>query len=741
MGKTFHTNENISDGWKVLMYKLSVFSARPSSKSLLQKLPPSIFPCNFPPKLPSMRYTLALLSLIVCFLPKQHFAQTSDKDTLRLQLAPVTLTATRMNIEQERSPLAVSVVGSPLIQQGLQQLSLDESLGRIPGLFALNPDNFSQDLRISIRGFGARAAFGIRGIKLLVDGIPESTPDGQAQVDNLDLGILDRMEVIRGPSAGLYGNAAGGVISLRTEDAPEDLFVQARTSWGSFGFQQYQIKTGQQVGKFNYLIHANHTRTEGFRDQSGMKNTLITAKVRMDLDSLSTLRLLLSYVDSPQADDPGGITADQAAENPMQARDRNVQFNGGETVQQGRVGLVYTRNWQGHHQFQSKVYHTFRDFSNRLPFENGGIVNLDRAFTGGGLSYQYTGALGALPYRLRTGIDIENQRDDRQRFNNLNGIQGEQSLSQLEKFFNLGAYVQQELQLASVFALHASLRFDVVRLEAEDAFLSNGDDSGDLSFERLSPMVGLVYDVSPTSHLYGNLSTSFETPTLSELSANPDGSGGFNGALSPQKALNYEVGWKGTAGGRLAYELALFSIELRDELIPYELEAFPGRTFFRNAGRSRRNGIELSLDYVLAAGLRANVSYTYSDFTYTDFTVDGEALDGNQLPGLPKHAAFVGLRYQTPQGFYGNLQVRHRGALFTNDANTVEESAVSIAQVRAGMHWDLAFGYIEPYAGINNVFDVDYSSNVRINAFGSRFFEPAPGRNYYAGLTLHWGKR
>ncbi len=656
------------------------------------------------------------------------------------EISPVELTASRWKELNTRSHLAISSISKDKIQRGQQQLSFNESLNYIPGLFALNPGNFAQDLRVSIRGFGARAAFGIRGIKLLVDGIPETTPDGQAQVDNLDIGLAERVEVVRGPASGLYGNASGGVISVTTEEPTEDPFTELRLSWGSFGFQRYQLKTGQQLDKFSYIVHGSYTASNGYREHSEMENYLFNGKFGYQFDSLSTLTLLLNYVDSPLSNDPGGINLDDVNEDRRQARLRNVVFDGGEELTQGKVGLVYNRDIHPQHSIQIKLYHIFRDFANRLPFESGGIVQFDRSFTGGGAWYQYTGNFLSVPYRLLSGVDIEWQGDDRARFNNLEGETGERVFDQKEIFQNIGVFVKQQWDLTQFFSLSANLRFDNIRIEAEDSFLSDGDDSGTQDLQAISPMAGIVYSPREELSIYANVATSFETPTLSELSNNPTGGGGFNDDLEPQRANNYEIGVKGIINATFAYELALFHINVNDELVPFELEAFPGRNFFRNAGESRRNGLELLLNYRIKPGLTTYLTYTFSDFVYTDYeTTEGNFAD-NRLPGIPKHMLFSEIRYQKNEGWYGLIQMRYNSPLYADDANETLDSGYIVANVRTGFLKKLNTIILEPFLGINNITDSQYTANIRINAFGGRYYEPAEGISIFGGLRVRWGK-
>ena len=474
----------------------------------------------------------------------QSETEDTEADTLRFELRPVTVTASRLDGADLNVPVAVSVLSRYRIQGGQQQLVLNEALAAIPGLYTMNSENFAQDLRVSIRGFGARAAFGIRGIKILVDGIPESTPDGQAQVDNIDLGFINRAEVIRGPVSALYGNASGGVISFSSSEPPISPYMDGRLSTGDFGFQQIQLKAGQQRGPISYVMNFSRNQADGFREHSAMKNSVVNGKLRWEIDPNLNFTFLTNYAESPLANDPGALTKDQVAENRSSARDRNVQYNSGESVSQFRIALVAEKKFAPHQTLQARVYFTTRDFENRLPFENGGQVQFNRLFSGSSIIYFSSGLILGIPYRLSAGMDLEDQQDDRQRFDNLEGVRGDKVLDQLEKFRSIGAFIEEELSINKVTKVTVGGRFDGIDIDAQDAYLEDGDASSSRTFTVMSPLLGVVHTLSTGINVYSNIATSFETPTLNELSNNPEGGGGFNADLRPQLATNYEIGIK-----------------------------------------------------------------------------------------------------------------------------------------------------------------------------------------------------
>ena len=648
----------------------------------------------------------------------------------------VMVNATRVVKEAFNLPTAIGVVNQQQIQLAQQQLGLDESLTRIPGIFLQNRYNFAQDLRVSIRGSGARGSFGVRGVKIFVDGIPNTLPDGQGQFDSVDISSIGQIDVLRGPSSALYGNASGGVINITTEPAPEKPYLEARTAFGEYGYAKSQIKTAGKSGRWDYLLSASYMELDGYREQSHAENKNFNSRVRIQLDETSDLTTLINLFDSPVSDDPGGIDAAAVKADPRQARNLNVRFDAGEAIEQQKLGVRYRKSLSDESEIIARSYVLWRDFENSLPFFDGGIVQFDRTFFGGGLQYTNTTALLGRDNRITIGIDYDMQEDDRKRYNNNDGSRQALVFAQREEVTSLGVFVQNELALSDTFELTAGLRYDQITFDVEDKFITDGDDSGNRDLDSVSASLALLWRLVDEVNLYASLGTSFETPTTTEF-ANPLG-GGFNQSLEPQEAMNYEIGAKGiSATGRFNYDVALFSIKVEDELTPFELAQSPGRTFFENAGQSSRHGLELALGVELMQGLDAALAYTYSDFEFDRFSdANGARFDGNQIPGIPKQLLHVSLTYLHQTGFFAEADTLFVGHFYANNANTAETKSYRSANLRLGWKFQLDGVELTPFVGVNNLTNEDYPSNVRINAFGGRYFEPAPGRNVYGGLSI-----
>ena len=658
------------------------------------------------------------------------FAQIDSLKTIKLK--DVEVSVTRYDHPINSSIWSVSKLNFKDSQKQMQQLYFSDYLNGVPGLFTLNSNNFSQDLRISIRGFGSRAAFGIRGIKLLVDGIPETTPDGQGQIDNLSLGSIESVEVIRGPASILYGNASGGVISIQTQSELDRNYLKTGITMGAYGMQNIQIGAGIKKDKTSLILLANRIKTNGYRIQSGFESSGLNARIKHRFNQKAELNVLLNFTDSPIAEDAGGLNFEATQIQRFQARDRNVQFMTKEAVQQFKSGISFRQQLNSKFSFSTYGFYATRAFDTSLPFEFGGQVELDRLYFGQGSQLSFQGGT-SLRHQVQLGYSWASQSDHRKRFMNKQGVRGGLTLDQDENFDALGFYLLDELSFGN-FKIVAGFRFDTNKLEALDKYLANGNDSGSLSLNAWSSSLGVNYQLNEKQYLFASSGTSFETPVLSELSANPRGVGGFNTDLSPQKARNTELGFR-SIGQKSQFEIVLFNTLTKNDLVPYELEVFPDRNFYRNAGKTKRSGVEVSYSLKRSNYLETKISYTYSDFTYESFEKPNGDFSGKQLPGIPKHLVFVQSNFTK-----GNWKVifnsRFQSSLFADDSNEAKEDAyllsnanMSYGIVRENVVWT-------PFFGINNMWNSIYNDNIRVNAFGGRYYEPAPTRHIYAGVRL-----
>jgi iron complex outermembrane receptor protein len=647
----------------------------------------------------------------------------------------VVVRSTRIEQADILVPLAVSVVGERDIQLARQQLGIDEALNRVPGVFFQNRYNFNQDLRISIRGFGAQAQFGIAGVQLTVDDIPVTTPDGTAQVDDLDMGSMGRIEVVRGPSGALYGTSAGGAINMYTEEPADDPYVEMRAMVGEFGTGKYQAKASGSSGRLGYLASVHYLNADGFRDFARTEATVFNTKLAYEVDDTLQITAVAAGVHSPRAQDPGALTPSELDAGPRdRARELNVVCDVDEAVDQYRGGVVITKAFSDVHSVRVRGYGLTRDFDGNLPCPFVGHSAFDRRFLGGGVEYAFTGELAGRPLRLVTGMELTDQEDDRQGHDvSADGVRGDQNEDQFELVDTVSVYALAELAIRDDLLLTAGGRFEDIEFALDDNFLADGDNSDDVSFSEFTPMIGLTYMARDWLNLYASVSTSFETPTFAQL-GDPDGPG-INAAVDAQTATNYELGIKGLVGSNTRYGVAVFSIDLEDQLVPFELN---DDVFYRNAGESSRNGLEVALEHRFSPAWSASLAYTLNDFQFEDFTAAGVELDGNENPGVPKNQLFLEVAYVRPDGWYAFADVLHVGRFYADDVNSpgARVDDYRVANARFGRY--LGMGTLEAnvFLGVNNLLDEDYFSNVRLNQTFNRFFEPAPGRHFYGGVAL-----
>lgn len=681
-------------------------------------------------------------SLLALCVPLVGFAQTDPAEER------VIVTATRIEKPLEQVPAAITLVEQDTIQLYRQQLALDESLTRVPGVFMQARYNFARDLRVSIRGFGARANFGIRGVKIIVDGIPETLPDGQGGVDGIDLAATSQIEVLRGPSASLWGNAAGGVINITSELPPEDGFAEVRLTGGQYDFQKIQFKTGSQGEKLGYMVSVTDSEYEGWREHSLMENTQLTGRFNVDLGNDRELISVLSYTDQPRSDDPGAVNAAQAAANPRAAFANNLVFNAGESQEKTRLGFVYNTPLADGHNLQARTFIVDRTFSGVLPTANSGIIDLDSGFLGAGLTYSFEGSLGNRPNTFMVGFDYERQDDDRLRFNNAGGgVRDEWNFNQNENVESRGLFLQNDIGLTDAVTLSFGVRFDEIEYDVTDFCFAtpgcvdpDGDSSGTVSVDDTSPMLGVTFNATNRTTFYGTYSTAFEAPTTTEF-AQPDGvSGGFNPSVDPQTAENLEFGVRGLIGDNVRYEVAVFDIKGEDELVQTETPV-ADRFYFANAAESSRQGLEFSIEADLTDRISTMVSLTQSDFTFDRFVAGGNDYSGNRIPGTLEQFIFAEVVYRDPDGLFVAFDVNVIGDQYAENANTVLVDDYTLANLRLGYDIQTGSMRISPFLGVTNLFDEDYFGDVRINAaFGQRYFDPAPGRTAYAGVTVRFGR-
>jgi iron complex outermembrane receptor protein len=677
-------------------------------------------------------------------------ASAGAQDSAITRLPPVVTVTRDIGRSALDLPFAISEMRPDSMRPGQTHLAIDQTLLLLPGVTVSNRNNPSQDARISIRGFGARSAFGVRSIRVLRDGMPLTLPDGQTPIDYLDLESVGRVEAIRGTASALYGNAAGGVIDIRSAGPPlSPVAAQVRSWVGPYDTQRFAAVIGGSTDAFFYQGNVGHTASDNFRGYSRQELTNGYARVGGTLGGTDFTVQGLG-LDMPVAQNPGALTAAQLAADPRLPDSASVRKLARKAVRQIQLGLSLTHplaTARGGELF-AQVYGGTRDLYNPLTFA---VVDVGRRQFGGGA--RATVPFDALVmHRLSVGVDAGLQNDLRKNWANCNAVatasascpslpveKGILQLDQREIVSNVGPYVRDELQLGDRFSLSGGIRADYVRFEVQDHFLGDGrDDSGSRVLHAVSPMVGAVARLSPLSAVYLNVGSAFETPTTTELGNQPNGNAGLNYDLKPQYSTTYESGLKGVLANRIQFDLALFDTEVRDELIPFEVPGGNGRTYYRNAGRTRRDGVEIEGGTAIGE-LALNAAYTYSHFRFRDFVSSSEQFAGNVIPGIPEHQGQASVTWRR-DWWFATLEGLAKSAVFVDDANTARAAGYAVYNVRLGGEGIGHLAWLSPVISVQNLFDRAYVGSVAINAAGTaataKYYEPAPRRTLYVGLTV-----
>lgn len=682
------------------------------------------------------------LAILVSFVASGALAAQAPPDSApAAELAPVVVEVFRTPVVLERVPFSASVVGESQIRKARPGLALDEALRGVPGVQVDNRHIYALGERISVRGFGARAQFGVRGVRVVADGIPATFADGQSALEIVDPALLGRAEVIRGPASALYGNAAGGVIVLRAAppaDAP--LEQRYRLVVGEHGLQRLEGGLSGRAGAADYRLRLSHFAWDGFREHGAAELRRASGAVGYALGG-GVLRLSGAWLDF-DAQNPGALPAERFRTEPHRAAPLNVERGAGKEGRQRQLGLGWSRPLAAG-ELEVLGYGIDRWIRNPIvPF----VIDLDRGAAG--LRAAYRGRLAGERARWSAGLDLDVQRDDRQNYVNMNGEPGAKVRDQLEHVRSAAPYVHLSLRPVPRWHLLGGLRYDRFSFAVADRLAAEGrpDESGARVMAAWSPSAGVLYEWHPALALFGNVATAFETPTTTELANRPDGAGGFNPELEPQRTLSYELGARGTHGV-VGYQLAVYHAEVENALIPFEVPDAPGRTYFRNAGAARHRGLEASAWVRPRPGLLAQLGYTLTDAVFRDYQVAAVRYDGNRVPGVAPHRWELTLLYEAPAGPYLGLDVRRLSAVPADDANSEHAPAYTVADVRAG-HDTLRLGRLaaSPFAGITNLFNRAYAASVVPNAAAAAgqprpFYEPGPGRSFYAGVEVRVGGR
>ena len=696
-------------------------------------------------------------------LPAAAFAQdAAPRPAGAASLAPVVVTATRAEAAPFDIPASIDRIGSETIRDGRAQVNISESVGGVPGLLARDRQNYAQDVQISVRGFGARSTFGIRGVRLYVDGIPATFPDGQGQISNVDLGSTDRIEVLRGPFSALYGNSSGGVIQVFSEEPATRPTVDFSIAGGSDGVVRLGAKASGTAAGLGYVVAASHFRTDGYRDHSAAERTIGNAKLKFGNDTGGSITVIVNSLNLPRAQDPLGLTRAQFGADPRGVDASALQFDTRKNVDQTQVGLIYDQRIDAANALRLLIYTGHRNTTQFQsipvatqagPLHPGGVIALSSDYRGTDLRWTNRGRVAEQPYTLVAGLAYDTLEQRRVGYQNFVGttlgVQGALRRDELDTASDFDPYAQATVQLSTRWSVSAGVRRSHVRFDSVDHYIvgTNGNDSGSARYGATLPVIGALFALDEHVHLYATAGRGFETPTLNELAYSPNGATGLNFALRPAKSDNLELGVKTRSADLGDATLALFETRTQQEIVT--LTNAGGRSTFQNAGATRRRGVEAAWSATYAQNLRAQIALTYLDAIYRDSFLTcnitpcpaasaQRVAAGNRIPGVARGSAYASLAWAPVFGWRGAVDARRTGMVPVNDTNSDATPRSIVVGANVGYVGRFDGWQLSGFVRSDNVLAKRYAGSVIVNEGNGRFFEPAPGRTWLLGTSASY---
>lgn len=662
--------------------------------------------------------------------------------------------ATRTDTTYLQTPASVFRIDAPQVDTS-SQVNLTEVVKGIPSLQLRNRENYAQDLQLSMRGFGARSTFGVRGIRLYVDGIPATMPDGQGQTSNIDLSSLDHVEVLTGPFSSLYGNSSGGTILTSTKEGQGKDSIELSYSGGSHDKSRAGLVLqggAKGANEPSYVISSSYFDTDGYREHSGAEKVLNNAKLSWNLDDGSKINWITNYV-KIHADDPQGLTRDQWNANPKQQVPFLKQFNVRKDIEQTQTGVTWSKPINDKNELYAMAYLGNRQVTQyqSIPKSTqdasinhaGGVIDFERDYYGA--DFRWTGKELLPNTTLSVGVALDAMDEDRKGFENFNlvngqpsyGVKGNLRRDEDNTLWNIDPYIQASWQFLPTWRLDTGVRYSNVHYKSKDNYLSNGDDSGKTDYSKVLPSAALSWQILPELMAYVSYAKGFETPTFTEMAYRPDGESGFNFDLTASTSDTYETGLK-SQNQFGDFTLAVFQTKTKDDIV--SAGNSNGRSTFRNADKTLREGVEFAWNKKLWRDLTATASYTYLDATFdADIPALGSIAQipsGNAIPGIAKNQAYASLAWQPSHGLYGGVDVQYMDKVYVNDTNSDAAPSYSVTSANVGYAWVRGDWKVNSFARVDNLFDKNYAGSVIVNDGNGRYFEPADGRNWSAGLRV-----
>lgn len=698
------------------------------------------------------RLHYCILMSMGCISSPIVWAEDLNSDVAKLPTLHVE--ATRTDTTYLQTPASVFRIDAPQVDTS-SQVNLTEVVKGVPSLQLRNRENYAQDLQLSMRGFGARSTFGVRGIRLYVDGIPATMPDGQGQTSNIDLSSLDHVEVLTGPFSSLYGNSSGGTILTTTKEGQGKDSIELSYSGGSHDKSRAGLVLqggAKGANEPSYVISSSYFDTDGYREHSGAEKVLNNAKLSWNLDDGSKINWVTNYV-KIHADDPQGLTRDQWNANPKQQVPFLKQFNVRKDIEQTQTGVTWSKPINDHNELYAMAYLGNRQVTQyqSIPKSTqdanvnhaGGVIDFERNYYGA--DFRWTGKELLPNTTVSVGVALDAMDEDRKGFENFNlvngqpsyGVKGNLRRDEDNTLWNIDPYLQASWQFLPTWRLDTGVRYSNVHYKSEDNYLSNGDDSGKTDYNKVLPSAALSWQIIPELMAYVSYAKGFETPTFTEMAYRPDGKSGFNFDLTASTSDTYETGLK-SQNYLGDFTLAVFQTKTKDDIV--SAGSSNGRSTFRNADKTLREGVEFAWNKKLWRDLTATASYTYLDATFdADIPALGNIAQipsGNAIPGIAKNQAYASLAWQPSHGLYGGVDVQYMDKVYVNDTNSDAAPSYSVTSANVGYAWVMGDWKVNSFARVDNLFDKNYAGSVIVNDGNGRYFEPADGRNWSAGLRV-----
>jgi iron complex outermembrane receptor protein len=654
-------------------------------------------------------------------------------------LPEIVVSASRSQQNRFDAPAAIDVVQVDGFRAQSPLVNMSELLSGVPGIQVRERQNYAQDLQISVRGFGTRSTFGVRGVRILIDGIPATMPDGQGQAATASLTSAKSIEILRGPMAQLYGNSAGGVLQVFTKDPPKKPEGSVAVGFGSDNQRLYNASVGGGSEPLSGVLDVSQYSTDGYRDHSAARRTTINGKIVAKPSADTTITAIFNSFDQPLSLDPLGLTRAAFEQNPRQVTPGANTFNTRKTIEQQQVGVVLDQRLGANDTLNARVYGGTRQVFQTLSFpggaaSSGGVVDLDRGYGGLGVNWTHKTSANGLPLNWTVGMEADTLAERRRGFDNVAGSPGATRRNESDNARDLDFFGQIDWTFAPQWRLITGLRASRVRLSVDDHFITptNPDDSGSAQYKQTSPVAGLVWSINDNVNLYANIGKGFETPTLAEAAYSAD-STGPNLGLKASTSVQAELGAKIKAG-RHAIDFAIFNARSKDEIVPQSTSN--GRSIFQNVDGVERRGVEASWRTDWTGSLSTRVAYTWLDAEFTESFISGTntVASGNRLPGAPEHSLFTEVQYRWPNAVTAALEMSANSKAYVNDINSDAAAGYAVINLRAGYEFNAGAAKMVLFGRVDNLFDKAYAGSVIVNDSNQRFFEPAPGRRVFVGL-------